>query len=242
MSAPPPRPPRRRWSTLASVDDVLWKVVERDQRDSDAAFRRRRLVSMLTVVLGAAGLAASLQMDRDNPWFPAAALGVAAVWAGGAFLAGRLHLGRIMVGEDLVRPIVQPILIGLAMALVFIAGAFLISLIPPLADQVRSVLAFAESGSLLLLTITTLLSGIAEELFFRGSMYAAVRAPHQVAFTTVAYTIATILTGNVMLGFAAVIMGIVTGLQRRATGGVLAPILTHITWSMAMLHVLPLVL
>lgn len=103
-------------------------------------------------------------------------------------------------------------------------------------------LGFAQSGSLTLLTVTTLLSGIAEELFFRGGLYAAIPRPHQLWTSTVLYIAATVLTGNVMLAFAAAVLGLVTGLQRRATGGVLAPILTHITWSLSMLYVLPHVL
>ena len=59
--------------------------------------------------------------------------------------------------------------------------------------------------------------------------------------TTVAYTIATLATGNIMLTFAAVLLGVVVGLQRRASGGILGPILTHCTWSLAMLLALPLV-
>ena len=42
-----------------------------------------------------------------------------------------------------------------------------------------------------------------------------------------------------MLVFAAFLLGLVLGLQRRATGGVLAPIITHITWSTIMLFALP---
>ena len=60
-----------------------------------------------------------------------------------------------------------------------------------------------------------------------------------VVWSTVIYVIATLATGNVMLAFAAVIVGAVVGLQRRASGGVLAPILTHVTWSVAMLYALP---
>ncbi len=60
-------------------------------------------------------------------------------------------------------------------------------------------------------------------------------------FTTVAYTLATAATGNVMLAFAAVLLGVVVGLERRASGGILAPILTHCTWSLTMLFALPLV-
>ena len=59
--------------------------------------------------------------------------------------------------------------------------------------------------------------------------------------TTALYAVATYATGNVMLTFAAVLLGFVVGLQRRASGGILAPILTHLTWSLTMLFVLPLV-
>ena len=55
------------------------------------------------------------------------------------------------------------------------------------------------------------------------------------------YTIATYATGNVMLTFAAALLGVVVGLERRASGGILAPILTHLAWSLTMLFALPLV-
>jgi len=48
-------------------------------------------------------------------------------------------------------------------------------------------------------------------------------------------------TGNVMLGFAAALLGTVVSLQRRITDGVLAPILTHVTWSVSMFVALPFV-
>ena len=83
-------------------------------------------------------------------------------------------------------------------------------------------------------------NGVAEELFFRGAAYAAV-PKHPVTVTTIAYTIATMATGNLMLSFAAVLLGIVVGLERRASGGILAPIITHLTWSLSMLVLLPLI-
>jgi membrane protease YdiL (CAAX protease family) len=60
-----------------------------------------------------------------------------------------------------------------------------------------------------------------------------------VPISTAVYTLATVATGNVMLVFAAAVLGVLVGLQRRASGGVLAPILTHVTWSLGMLLVLP---
>jgi uncharacterized protein len=57
--------------------------------------------------------------------------------------------------------------------------------------------------------------------------------------TTVAYAVATLATGNVMLSSAALLLGAVVGLERRASGGVLAPVLTHCAWSTTMLFALP---
>ena len=53
--------------------------------------------------------------------------------------------------------------------------------------------------------------------------------------------VATAATGNIMLSFAAVLLGLVVGLERRASGGILAPIITHLTWSLSMLVILPLI-
>ena len=123
---------------------------------------------------------------------------------------------------------------------VFVVGGLVVREMPWLGDQVRSILDFADEGSVALLLVITVVNGIAEELFFRGAVYAAVTR-HPVAVTTAAYAVATLATGNVMLAFAALLLGAVVGLERRASGGVLAPILTHVTWSVAMLLVLPLV-
>jgi membrane protease YdiL (CAAX protease family) len=103
---------------------------------------------------------------------------------------------------------------------------------------VRSVLDHADEGAWPLLVLVTAVNGIAEELFFRGAAYAATPR-YPVPVTTLAYTLATLATGNVMLAVAAVLLGIVVGLQRRASGGILAPILTHVTWSVSMLFLLP---
>ena len=61
------------------------------------------------------------------------------------------------------------------------------------------------------LVLITALNGVAEELFFRGAAYAATTR-YPVPVTTVAYTAVTLATGNVMLAFAAVILGAVVGL------------------------------
>ena len=218
----------------------LWDVVPRDQRDTDAAFRRRQLVAATVVLVGALVLGWSLRIEPGSDLFYLAAVVLAAVWAAGAFLSGRLHLGRIAGnGEAFVRPVLAPILLGLLLVGVFVVGALVVREIAPLATCVSSVLEYADRGSLTALALITFLNGIAEELFFRGAMYAAIPR-HPVLWTAIAYVVATLATGNVMLAFAAILLGTVCGLERRASGGVLAPILTHITWSLSMLFVLPL--
>jgi membrane protease YdiL (CAAX protease family) len=42
-----------------------------------------------------------------------------------------------------------------------------------------------------------------------------------------------------MLALAGLLLGALVGLERRATGGILAPIITHVVWSSSMLFVLP---
>lgn len=225
----------------------LWDVVPRDHRQSDAGLRRRQSVTVAFVVLGALVLGVSLRIEPGSVWFYPAAFALAGVWAVGAFASGPLHLGRIGAwrrqegqGEQrLVRPVLSPILLGLGLAAIFVIGGLVVREIPWLERQVRSVLDFADQGSLPILVVVTAVNGVAEELFFRGAVYAALPR-HPVAWTTVAYVIATLATGNVMLAFAAILLGVVVGLQRRASGGVLAPILTHCAWSLSMLLALPL--
>jgi membrane protease YdiL (CAAX protease family) len=219
---------------------ALWDVVPRDHRDGPEALRRRRLVTVGFVLLGALVLGSSLRIEPGSSLFYPATLGLAAVWTVGACASGPLHLGRIDHRSRQVRPIVTPIVLGLGLAGVFVAGGLVVRDVDFLDRQVSSVLDHAAEGSLPLLVLITAVNGIAEELFFRGAAYAAISL-HPVLWTTIAYGVATLATGNLMLSFAAVLLGLVVGLERRASGGILAPILTHVTWSVTMLFVLPAV-
>src|SRR5688572_25155292 len=202
------------------IQRSLWDVVPRDQRDTLDALRRRQVVAAVVVLVGAGVLGWSLRLEPGGGLFYLAAVLLAGVWAVGAFASGRLHLGRISRREDLIRPVVAPILIGLLLVALFVVGALVVREIEPLAAYVSSVLEYADEGSLTALSVITFFNGIAEELFFRGAMYAAIPR-HPVAWTTLAYVVATLATGNVMLAFAAILLGVVCGLERRASGGVL---------------------
>ncbi len=89
---------------------------------------------------------------------------------------------------------------------------------------------------------TTAVNGVAEEMFFRGPLFSTLPVRWQILGSTAIYAVVTMATGNVMLGFAAVLLGVVCALLRRRSGGVVGPIVTHVVWGLAMLGVLPLVI
>lgn len=230
---------------IASVENavrgLLFDKVPRNHRQDPRPFLIRRVVTAVFVVIGAGVLAWSLAIEPGSSTFYLATLVLAGTWAVGAFASGPLYLGRISTpSRDLRRPVAGAILLGLVLAGVFVLGALVVHQIPVLDRQVGSVLAHASAGVTPLLVFITVVNGIAEELFFRGALYAAIPR-HPVLVSTLAYTIATLATGNLMLGFAAILLGLVVGLERRASGGVLAPVLTHVTWSTSMLFLLPLI-
>jgi uncharacterized protein len=232
-----------RWAgrAVGVVRPIFIDKVERDHRQSHAGFRRRRIVVAVTLVMGATLLGLSFSTTQGDPLFYPLTFGLAAIWTIGSLVSGPLHLGSIVFRDELRRPIVTPILVGALLAVIFVAGAFIIRYIPPLASLAEDVLGYARFGNLLLVTVILVGNGLAEELFFRGALFAAIGVKHPVLISTVLYALATVAGGNPVLVFAAAVLGAVTGLQRRASGGVLAPILTHLTWSLTMLYVLPLI-
>ncbi len=231
-----------RTSAERALRGLLWDKVPRDHRQDPRPFLVRRIVTGVFLVIGAAVLGWSLQIEPGDSTFIVATLVLAAVWTIGAFASGPLYLGRVAragVHDDLRRPVAGAIVLGLALAGVFVVGALVVRQVPLIDRQISSVLDHADQGVTPLLVLITVVNGIAEELFFRGALYAA-SPRYPVAVSTVAYVIATLATGNFMLAFAAVLLGVVVGLERRASGGILAPVLTHVTWSTAMLFLLPL--
>lgn len=224
---------------VGAVRALLVDKVERDHAQPDHEFRRRRVVIAVVLVVGAVLLGISLALEPGDPLFYPLTMLVAATWVVGGFASGPLHLGRIPYRGRSARPILRPIALGLVVAAVFAVGALVVRRIEPLAGLVDDVLAFADEGFLPLIILVTLVNGVAEEIFFRGGLFAAIGRRRPVLISTVIYAAATLATANPMLVFAALLLGALLGLERRASGGILGPVLTHITWSMTMLIVLP---
>jgi membrane protease YdiL (CAAX protease family) len=221
------------------VRPVLIDKVERDHWQSDVAFLRRRIVAAITLALGATLFGLSFSVRQGNPAFYPLTFGLAAAWTLGGLLSGPLHLGHILLAGRLRRPTITPIAVGLLLAALFVLGALIVRTIPSLVRLTEEVLGYARLGNLWIILVITLVNGVAEELFFRGALFAAIGVRHAVLISTVLYVLATVAGGNPVLVFAAAVLGTVVALERRASGGILAPILTHITWSLSMLLVVP---
>jgi uncharacterized protein len=230
---------RTRDRVVAALPRWLAEKVPRDHQESSAAFRRRRRVVAATSLVGAGMLGAGLSTQPGSSRFYAFTGATAATWLVGGMASGKLHLGYSQDREEqLHRPVLVPIAVGAGAFGVFYAAAVVSRYIPVLDRAITSVLRYAEQGSGGPVLITTLANGAAEEVFFRGALYAAIGS-RPVAASTGVYALATVATRNPALVLASVAMGALFGLQRRASGGIQAPLLTHLTWSVLMLRFLP---
>jgi membrane protease YdiL (CAAX protease family) len=132
-----------------------------------------------------------------------------------------------------------PIAAGAASFGLFYAAAHVARRVPALDRAVTRALSFAEEGNHALVMASTLANGVGEEIFFRGAVYSAFGDRHPVAGSVAVYTLVTASTRNPAMVLAAGVMGTVFAVQRRASGGIRAPIITHLVWSALMARRLP---
>jgi len=209
------------------------------QNESPGVVRRRRVVVAITLVIGATVLGFSLRRAPGESSFYWLTLALAAVWTAGAFISGPLHLGGICWRGRNQRPVISGTVVGLLVGGIFVLGGLIAREIPAISVLIAGVLQFAHQGSFLLVVVITVVNGMGEEIFFRGALYTALGRHHPVVISTILYACASMASGNPMLGFAAIILGTVCAFERRASGGVLAPVLTHFVWGLIMVLVLP---
>jgi membrane protease YdiL (CAAX protease family) len=206
----------------------------------------RRAAWLSAAWLGAAWLGAaallrsSFAAKAGSARFYLLATSLAGTWTGGALGAGPIPWRgdgwRNRPANAAWAFIVVPVVTGAAAFAVFYGAARIARHHRALRRAIASALRYAEAGSTPLVVLIASGSGVAEELFFRGALWSG---PHPLRTTTLAYTASTAATGNPALVLAGLITSVIFGWQRDATGGVLAPALTHVTWSVLMLRYLP---
>ena len=196
--------------------------------------------------LGAAGLwAAALLRSSFAAKAGSARFYLLTTCLAGTWMVGALGAGSVPWCGDgwRIRPasaartlVIVPVLTGAATFAVFHGAARVARRHRTLRRAIASVLRYAEAGSTPLVVLIASGSAVAEELFFRGALWSG---PRPLRTTTLAYTASTAATGNPVLVLAGLITSVIFGWQRDATGGVLAPAITHVTWSVLMLRYLP---
>lgn len=180
---------------------------------------------LAAVTAGGSGLlGASLASESGSRRFHVLTASVAATWFAGA---GRVPRGRPDVAG--------PVLAGAGAFGVFYGCALVARHVPLLRRAIAGVLDHAHRGPTPTVAATTLVTGAAEEFFFRGALYNAF-GPRA---STVAYVLSTTATRNPALVLASAVMGTLFTLQRGRSGGVQAPVLTHVVWSALMLAFMP---
>jgi membrane protease YdiL (CAAX protease family) len=124
-------------------------------------------------------------------------------------------------------------------AVAFLGAALVAREVPGLDGALDSLQGKAGAGQVAVVLAIALVNAVAEEAFFRGAVHSAFGGRHAACYATLVYVLVTVATLNLALVVAAAVMGTVFTLERTATGGILAPTLTHLTWSTAMVLALP---
>ncbi|QGH70207.1 CPBP family intramembrane glutamic endopeptidase [Pseudactinotalea sp. HY158] len=219
------------------------RVVLPDRPVDHEATLRRRVVVGSTIVAGAVLLGRLPAVPAGDPAFYALLVATAAIWVLGAFGSGPIRLGHARTRDGRTsRAMLQGLILGGMLLGVFLLGALAVAEVPALRTPVDDLLRHARYASLPVVLALTAINGAAEELFFRGALFSALPPRWRVAGSTLGYALSTVLSGVPLLTFAALCLGALTGLQRRVTGGVLGPIVSHLVWSIGMLLFLPSVL
>ena len=221
------------------VARLLVPSVEPDRPEPAPVVRRRRAAVAGTLVVGTGLLAATLAVPAGSAAFTVLGLLVAATWMAGSVLSGPLPVGRRRGAATGPREVVAPIAVGGVAALAFLGAALVAREVPGLGGALDSVQGKADAGPVAVVLVIALVNAVAEEAFFRGAVHSALGGRHAAPVATLVYVLVTVATLNLALVVAAAVMGTVFTLERTATRGILAPTLTHLTWSAAMVLALP---
>ncbi len=122
-------------------------------------------------VLGAVLLGIGVNAPPGGLVFFVCTLAVAALWVLGGVAAGRRRMFQRLGPNDAWRDIAWGLGVGGGLLVAFLLGAGVVAQIPPLTGPVDALLEHARWGSLAAVTLVTAISGITEEVYFRGALF-----------------------------------------------------------------------
>jgi membrane protease YdiL (CAAX protease family) len=207
-------------------------------RLSGALRTRRSRVVGAVLPAGTALLGLSLAAEGDDPLFYALTLGLAGTWTAGALASGPVPAGAVGTRPGL-RDLAEPVLTGAGTFGLFYAVARVARHNPTLNRAISGVLDYMEAGPAGLIILTAAVNAVAEELFFHGALWDAAGPERPVTTTAAVYTVSTLATRNPALVLGGAVTSLIFGHQRRRSGGVAAPAIAHVVWSVLMLTLLP---
>lgn len=198
------------------------------------SLRQRRIIVAATTVVGAVLTAFALNEHGTGPRFFLLTFALAATWIVGAALSGPLP-----TGPRTRRDVLAAVAVGALAFGVFAVGSLIVRQIPWLHEQVQQIIGHASGRVALLAALVAVINGIGEEVFFRGAAYAAFDTWNPAVASTALYVAVIACAGVPILILAGIIMGTLLVLQRQYTRGVLAPAVTHVSWTLLMICFLP---
>lgn len=204
----------------------------------------RQWLFLLPCVLGALGLFLARQAGDGTTGFYWATAFTAVVYLTAWWAWGDK---RAFAGSGKLRDVARGVGLGVALAVVFFLGALIVTRIPVLAGPVAEILDTPNKGGYVLTLLVLVVNGVGEELIFRDVVPHKLRGMgHTVlqagAWSTVAYGVVTVVMGVPLLVFAALVLGALAYVEAVRTGRLYSPIALHLTWSTAMLLILPALL
>lgn len=194
------------------------------------------MVVVVALAAGTALIIVTLHVPRGSAAFVVTGYLLAFVWVCAAMLARPIPwIGLGSARNDLALGVAT----GVATFGVFVLAAWIGKRISVLSAPIDSVLARADAASVAVVLTLALVNGVGEELFFRGALPRAIGSRSPLVLSTVLYVGVIAVAGNTALTLAAIVMGTVFAVERRRTGGLIAPVATHLVWTTLILVALP---
>ncbi|OFT71866.1 abortive infection protein [Corynebacterium sp. HMSC05C01] len=201
----------------------------------------RQWLFLLPCAFGALGLFLARQAGDGTAGFYWATAFTAVVYLAAWWVWGDRGA---FTGAEKLHDVARGIGLGTALGVVFFLGALIVTRIPALAGPVAEILDTPNKGGYALTLLVLVVNGVGEELIFRDVAPSQLRSMGQTVlqagvWSTVAYGLVTVVMGVPLLVFAAVVLGALAYTEAVRTGRLYSPIALHLTWSIAMLLILP---
>ncbi|WP_257162515.1 CPBP family intramembrane glutamic endopeptidase [Corynebacterium cystitidis] len=197
---------------------------------------------LIPAALGALGLFLSAQAPPASTGFYVATFATAAIW----FVTWWLYGARVDVRGSVSREMGRGVVIGAALIALFIVGALVVRSIPVLAGPVDELLDNMRTGAVLVTLLTLVVNGIGEELFFRDVAQRELEKRLARWGATIAqvglYMVVTAAMGVPLLLVAALLVGVCATWESSRSGNLISAITLHLTWSVGMAFLLPLLI